>query len=370
MTVIADGIDLGASDAERYRHLRRIIENVLADTDPAASEARRRWILWLFLYICWWEGSRATTRTQTGGGPGRGLMQFEPRTLADLLEQYVLARSALVVNLAAAAGVSEQEMREALDAFLRSSAPSNVWPNPTNPGAAKRVEEWLTHLDSFGIKLMRYEFKRHGTHRFPPREAANEGENPQDERFKREFSEQWADWWKKSFGPGLAGSAEAERERQRGVFEERARALDRAAEAGEPPPEPPPPPQPPSTPPAPTPPPAPGPAPAPPPPPAPPGGSGPCPFVIALGPDSAEVARLRELRPLLSSSRLGRATVAAFGTLRPLLAGWTTRSAAARVAWRLLSRRLVAAGHLALPLIAKDHDANASTFSTSWSTSG
>lgn len=30
MTVIADGIDLGASDAERYRHLRRIIENCVA----------------------------------------------------------------------------------------------------------------------------------------------------------------------------------------------------------------------------------------------------------------------------------------------------------------------------------------------------
>jgi hypothetical protein len=34
MTVVADGIDLGGSDVERYRHLRRIIENVLADTDP------------------------------------------------------------------------------------------------------------------------------------------------------------------------------------------------------------------------------------------------------------------------------------------------------------------------------------------------
>lgn len=40
MTVIADGIDLGASDAERYRHLRRIIENVLADTDPSMSRRR------------------------------------------------------------------------------------------------------------------------------------------------------------------------------------------------------------------------------------------------------------------------------------------------------------------------------------------
>lgn len=48
MTVVADGIDLGASDLERYRHLRRIVENALADPDPTGS--RRA-------------GAGATTRT-------------------------------------------------------------------------------------------------------------------------------------------------------------------------------------------------------------------------------------------------------------------------------------------------------------------
>lgn len=177
MTIVSDGIDVRASDAERYRHLRRIIENVLADTDPTMSDARRRWLLWLFLYICWWEGSRATTRTQTGGGPGRGFMQFEPGTLVDLLRQYVLSRPAFIANLAAAAGVTEKDMGDALRAFDRAVGNTNVWPNPTAPGPARRIEEWLTTLDSFGVKLMRYEFKRHGRH-FPSQGSQGRGSEP------------------------------------------------------------------------------------------------------------------------------------------------------------------------------------------------
>ena len=342
MTVVADGIDLGGSDVERYRHLRRIIENVLADTDPYMSEDRRKWLLWLFLYICWWEGSRATTRTQTGGGPGRGFMQFEPQTVADLIQQYILARPALVANLAAAAGVTEREMREALEAFLRSAATSIVWPNPSNPGPEKRIDEWLSSLDSFGVKLMRYEFKRHGQHRFPPADPSNEGKNPQDERFKSEFSEQWARWWKKSFGGGASGSPEEERARQRRNFEERARALDGTAAAGpsdgtpsEPPPTVPPEPTPTPTPPAPS------PNPVQPTPPTPPGGT--CPFVIAFGPESIEVARLRELRADLSRSAAGRGMIRAYyGVLRP----WLTLSLgapAALLAWRFGARQLATA---------------------------
>ena len=344
MTVIADGIDLGASGVDRYRHLRRIIENVLADTDPNMSEARRRWILWLFLYVCWWEGSSATTRTQTGGGPGRGLMQFEPQTVADLIQQFVLRRPAFVANLAAAAGVTEREMREALEDFLRSSAPSNVWPNPSNPGPAKRVEEWLSTFDSFGVKLMRYEFKRHGQHRFPPADPDDEARDPQDERFKGEFSEQWARWWKKSFGGGSSGSPEAERERQKRNFEERARALDRTAEAGptEAPPNEPPAPAPPEpTPTTPTTP-APSPTPTQPSPPAPPGGTGPCPFVIAFGPESVEVAQLRGARAILSGSAPGRVMIRGFELARPALAR-LVRSPRALVAWRTGARQLVTA---------------------------
>src|SRR5688500_13994278 len=118
MTVVPDAIDLGASDDLRYGDLRRIIEEILAETDPDMSAQQRRWIAWLFLYICWWEGTRATTRTQTGGGPGRGLMQFEPGTVADLFTHYLSSRPALIANLAAAAGVTPQEMEEALRDFV------------------------------------------------------------------------------------------------------------------------------------------------------------------------------------------------------------------------------------------------------------
>lgn len=41
MTIIADGIDLGAGDADRAGHLKRIVENVIGDTDPWSDGGSR-----------------------------------------------------------------------------------------------------------------------------------------------------------------------------------------------------------------------------------------------------------------------------------------------------------------------------------------
>ena len=99
-------------------------------------------------------------------------MQFEPRTVRDLIANYILGPTpGIVANLAAAAGVSEEEMRAALRAFSGSDAPRtrNTWPLP-NPGdPSTKIEEWLLGVDSFGIKLMRLYFRAQGdAHRAQP----------------------------------------------------------------------------------------------------------------------------------------------------------------------------------------------------------
>lgn len=67
MTIIADGIDLGAGDTDRAGHLKRIVENVIGDTDPNKTDQERAWIVWSIIYICWYESERATTRVQRRG---------------------------------------------------------------------------------------------------------------------------------------------------------------------------------------------------------------------------------------------------------------------------------------------------------------
>ncbi len=229
--VVRDSIDVTASETTRYTRLRQIIENILEDTDSGPSNAdRRAWILWVFLYIIWYEGAAATTRRQGGGGPARGLMQFEPQTVQDLVDQYIFGPTpGLIANLAAAAGVSTSEMRTALQAFRNHADPaSNRWPSsPTDPAA--QVEQWLLDIDSFGAKLMRYYFRRFAGHRFPPASASDLASSPQDERFKAEHSEHWAEWWKRVFHGSATETGEEERTRKRQDFEQRARQLDAIA---------------------------------------------------------------------------------------------------------------------------------------------
>jgi len=351
VTVIRDSIDVGASEEERYRHLRRIVENILDDVDGSASAERRRWIIWVLLYVMWHEGMGARTRTQTGGGPGRGLMQFEPGTLHWLIKEYVLGPTpGLVANLAAAAGVSPDEMREALRSFRDSAdPPSNVWPNPAPNSPEKKLERWLLEVDSFGVKMMRYVFKALGQeHTFPPQNDVDRTADPQDERFKSEHSGHWARWWKRKFT-----SPEQERE-YRGQFEEWARRLDeiaRRAATTPPAPTPPAPPEQPA-PPAPAPPapapPAPAPNPPAPTPPStpPPSTPGQCPFVIVLEP--AAVVVIRELRSVLQTSAAGRASIRLYESVRPSLVRWISTSTPALRVWRLAARGLAATSRPAL----------------------
>lgn len=128
MTITSASIDLSSSENKRKVDLRAIIEDVLDDTDPGAGAAdRRNWILWTFLYIIWYEGKNATTRRQDGGGPARGLMQMEPATLHDLVKQYVFGpTSGLIANLAQAAGVSDDDMKNALRDFRDHPEPPQI----------------------------------------------------------------------------------------------------------------------------------------------------------------------------------------------------------------------------------------------------
>lgn len=229
MAITSAAIDLGASEKNRYISLRTIIEDVLDDTDPGTVAAdKRNWILWTFLYIIWYEGKNATTRRQDGGGPARGLMQMEPATVHDLIKEYVFGpTSGLIANLAQAAGVSVDDMRNALKDFRdHLEPPQNRWPTQSTTNSAHKVENWLLTSDTFGIKLMRYYFKRSSQHSFPPANQGDIVKSPQAEQFKAQHSEHWAKWWKKKFHGSLTETPEQERKRKKLDFEQRARHLD------------------------------------------------------------------------------------------------------------------------------------------------
>lgn len=149
----------------------------------------------------------------------------------------------LIANLAAAAGVSPEDMRAALDAFRRfqDARDRNVWPNPAPGDPASKVEEWLLSIDSFGIKLLRYAFRAEGDpHSFPPSRPEDLTFDAQDDSLKDDHASHWARWWKRSFG-GPEDEAE-----KRGTFREHAEQLDDVAEraGASPPPTPAPEPQP------------------------------------------------------------------------------------------------------------------------------
>ena len=231
-------IDVKEKDAKkRAKKLREIVDEVLKETDPdpypnpknqkerdanQKQKRKRNWIAWHLMYIMWHESARATTRDQGGGGPARGLMQFEPATVKDLLKQYVLQpnrRKATIQNLADAAGVAYEEMEKALDAFVANQA-GNAWP----AGAPEnRIEKWLRESDTFAIKLMRYQFKREGAHRFPG--DPNYNGDPQGAGAKEAHAEGWAKWWKRKF------DTNEDRKKKKDQFKKNAEHLDKAVAA-------------------------------------------------------------------------------------------------------------------------------------------
>jgi hypothetical protein len=110
-------------------------------------------------------------------------------------------------------------MKRVLENFKHVNPGKNTWPDQ---GDAKKVEDWLLSIDSFGFKLMRYYFKQFIDHKFPPQNG-NLDDNPQDERFKEEHAEGWAKWWKRRF------KDDDEEVQLKEKFKNRARELDRLA---------------------------------------------------------------------------------------------------------------------------------------------
>jgi hypothetical protein len=124
-------------------------------------------------------------------------------------------------------------MDEALRDFHRNNRVSdgsrgkNSWPSS---GPRKKVEDWQTHIDSFTLLFMRYYFRRFTNHRFPPADPGDLSRNPQAEEFKKQFSNGWAEWWKRAF------SSPEEKTRLIREFETRARELDDVSRGGDIPP--------------------------------------------------------------------------------------------------------------------------------------
>ncbi|HZU96250.1 MAG TPA: hypothetical protein VFF73_06035 [Planctomycetota bacterium] len=225
-----DSIDV--TDAERIRHLQRIVQRVIKDTDKDATKRKQLWMFWFFLYLIWWESEGLKRRVQRGTGPARGIIQMEPQTLWDVLKRYVLKEKDRVANLAKAAGVSEDEMEKALKGFVERNKTSkegedvgkNEWPEPPKPDSETPpppeidVEGWLRSNDTFAVKLLRYFFKWHGDEHLPPDEGTDEKADPTDDEFKKQFAKDWGEGYNR--GP--------EGKKKQSEFVEKAKGLDKA----------------------------------------------------------------------------------------------------------------------------------------------
>jgi hypothetical protein len=66
----AGNVDINASDAARVAAFWALAEK----TETALNANLKRFLL----HVAWHEGRQLRTRTQNGGGPGRGFFQFEP----------------------------------------------------------------------------------------------------------------------------------------------------------------------------------------------------------------------------------------------------------------------------------------------------
>lgn len=195
-------IKLTDTPRKRHKDLGLICDQVLMLVMPDSSHAvQRLWARVFFVYLMWWEGNTANTRTQFGSGPGRGLMQFEPATVRDLYDHYsrVLGKETIFTQyVGSASGLSSAAVKTAFDAFLASARPTNNrWPISNSNAAA--VENWLLSDDSFGICLMYLQLKRGTAKKIPPKIAANLNADPHADQSKSEHAEAWAKYWKRSF---------------------------------------------------------------------------------------------------------------------------------------------------------------------------
>lgn len=216
-------INLGSSAKTRYSTLVGICDAVLLHMLPEDDDAEQRmWARAFFTYLMWWEGGSATTRTQYSGGPGRGLMQFEPATIRDLYNHYanvVNRQEHFIDTVGWALSADSAAAANAFEAFLKSTRPlSNRWPT-TNSKAAP-VQAWLLNDDTFGIALMYLQLTRGTAKKIPPRLQSELSKSPYGESYKTQHAEFWARYWKRSF------SSPKERKKQISNFTARATEAD------------------------------------------------------------------------------------------------------------------------------------------------
>ena len=251
-----DSID--ATPGDRARHLKKTISEVLRDTDPGDENAdKRKWILWFFMYLIWWEGNRATARVQIGGGPGRGLCQIEPNTAMDGIT-FILKDPKKIENLGRACGFIYdskddrdgsklrkliEEFKKALEMFAKTVSKNNEtakadkskkkdanrWPNDDeNEDSPASIEGLIRRSDTFAIKLMRYIFMwREATESLLP-DDKDIGGDPWKDEFKAHFARLWADYWKRSFPGKDKAAKDAAKKAAMDEFIEREKELDEA----------------------------------------------------------------------------------------------------------------------------------------------
>jgi hypothetical protein len=189
----SQSISLDADAVTKINGIQSIAASIIAAGYPDADTRQELWASWFYTYLMWHESAALTTRTQSGGGPGRGLMQFEATTAWDLANIYVVKNAARVASLADAAGVDSAAMQSALQAFADAGDPSNVWPPD---GDQSKIEGWLLNSDTFGVTLMQLQFHRYSVD-FPPIAPTTTAADPQSADTLGQHADTWADnWWK------------------------------------------------------------------------------------------------------------------------------------------------------------------------------
>lgn len=90
---------------KRAQQMWLIAQHVVQDLDSASSDSYKTSICKYFTRVAWHESAYLTTRTQIGGGPARGILQFEPKRAYDGCET---AKSRnLITRLAQSCGTTK-----------------------------------------------------------------------------------------------------------------------------------------------------------------------------------------------------------------------------------------------------------------------
>jgi hypothetical protein len=182
-------VDPEAEAADRIKALWKIISWVIETWESSKLEPSKKAVKLFLLRIAWHESQRLTRRVQGGGGPARGLFQFEVAACLDVLKFARDKHPAVFGGLATVNEISEDDLKKALkDLQDRYDKAVEVGKTPQFlPDNA--ITKCLLDHDAFAAILARYFFRRFSGHSTPdPDDIPGTAEN-------------WFDWYSRTPKP-------------------------------------------------------------------------------------------------------------------------------------------------------------------------